>query len=661
MLMKVRRGIVYLVLIASALLVPGCKQSGPKALLQGEKLIREGKFSEALQPLEQAGQLMPNNPQVWNHLGLAYHNLGNVTKAAEAYQKALSVDKNLHQIYYNLGNLYLESNRLNEAINSLSSYVLVQPNQVEGWAKLSTAFLRAGRYDDAEKTITRGIGVSPQNPELHNNLGLVHLQRRKAREALQAFTTALEHHPGYAPALLNQAIVAHYYLPDKKVALEKYKAYLDSQPGAPNVTLVREIVAQLEAELKPTVAMVPAVPGLPQLPEVEQAPQTNALPEFLTDEPPLILTNNTYKVAVNLRAVARDQVAPVPDETSKAAARTSSPEVLPANTQARRSLPKPEEAQGDPVVLVPLPQEPEFKPARDIVAPREDAGALLANSQPAQDRNRPLLPPMPAREPEKRGFFSRLFGRDEETKRETTPLSNPTAAAPAPRGQKTDGWSAAPATVASSQPPRTQPEPPVVQREPEPRPVTPAVTAARPQTETSATNPARTPGTYPYAKELPAGESDPGEAQKHFAEGARSQAARQLDVAINSYKLAIEKDPRHFQSYYNLGLAAYQRRDLPLALAACERAVQLKPGDTDARYNFALALRDASYYQDAANELREVVTDDPDNVRAHLTLANLYSQRLNDVYLARRHYTRVLELDPKHSQAANIRHWLSKN
>jgi hypothetical protein len=48
-------------------------------------------------------------------------------------------------------------------------------------------------------------------------------------------------------------------------------------------------------------------------------------------------------------------------------------------------------------------------------------------------------------------------------------------------------------------------------------------------------------------------------------------------------------------------------------------------------------------------------------VRNHLTLGNLYAQQLHEISSARPEYLKVLELDPNHEQASNIRFWLSAN
>ena len=101
--------------------------------------------------------------------------------------------------------------------------------------------------------------------------------------------------------------------------------------------------------------------------------------------------------------------------------------------------------------------------------------------------------------------------------------------------------------------------------------------------------------------------------------------------------------------------------DWKQCLAPYEFALALQPDSRDARYNFALALKQASYFLDAAAELLKLLKDNPNEARAHLSLANLYAQQLHNSKLAREHYLKLLELEPRHPQAGEIRYWLATN
>src|SRR2546422_676224 len=58
------------------MLLSGCADPGPRALMQGERLLREGSYSAAIHELEKAAHLLPRDARAWNHLGLAYHHAG---------------------------------------------------------------------------------------------------------------------------------------------------------------------------------------------------------------------------------------------------------------------------------------------------------------------------------------------------------------------------------------------------------------------------------------------------------------------------------------------------------------------------------------------------------------------------------------------------------
>ena len=138
------------------------------------------------------------------------------------------------------------------------------------------------------------------------------------------------------------------------------------------------------------------------------------------------------------------------------------------------------------------------------------------------------------------------------------------------------------------------------------------------------------------------------------------QDSRWLDV-LQSYRQAAELDPGWFEAQYNCGVVSYRLRQYNQSLAAYEMALAIQPDSVDARYNFALALAAAGYVTDAVNELEKIVAANPNEVRVHLALGNLYAQQLHDPVRARRHYLKVLALNPGNSRAGDIQFWLSSN
>ena len=260
---QVRASLVLSMTAVGAVLFISCTPPGPRALLKGERLIREGKHEAAIAKLEEATRLLPREAQAWNHLGLAYHGAGRFAEATRAYQHALALDHNLAAAQFNLGCLHLERADLGAAITTLTTFTGLQPQSDFGWLKLGTACLRAGQLDAAERDFNRALQINNRSPDALNGLGLVRMQRRNYAEAYRQFEAALRARADHAPALLNSAIVAHQFLNDRAVALQRYERYLALRPQPTNWAAVSRIARQLDAELHPAARPPAAVTKLP--------------------------------------------------------------------------------------------------------------------------------------------------------------------------------------------------------------------------------------------------------------------------------------------------------------------------------------------------------------------------------------------------------------
>jgi len=146
-----------------------------------------------------------------------------------------------------------------------------------------------------------------------------------------------------------------------------------------------------------------------------------------------------------------------------------------------------------------------------------------------------------------------------------------------------------------------------------------------------------------------------------FKRGIKAQKSGDRAKAAAEYQLAVRTDPGFFDAYYNLGLVALDSGDARLSLWAYELALSIQPDSADARYNLALALKAGGYVLDAAHQLDRLLKENANDSRAHLSLGNLYAQQLKQPGRAREHYVRVLELNPRHPEAATIRYWLAAN
>lgn len=596
---KNRAGKEFISFLALATLLAGCSPPGPRALLEGKRLLDRGRYPEAVEKLKLATSLLSTNAQAWNYLGLAWQYAGQATNASQAYQKALALNHDLVEAHYNLGCLWLDQNRLEPAKSELITFTSLRKNSAEGWLKLGTAQLRSARAESrllksgalparspdlaaAEASYSEALRLSPGNPEALNGLGLVQLCRSHPREAAQWFGNALKQQPDYAPALLNLAIVSQQYLNQREMALKKYREYLALPLQAPDRESVNSAVRELERELQvspraPVTSMALSPPANTNLAK-SAAPPPIRMGGPRGSEPP----TNVVRTAPAL-------VTPV------------------------------EKAE-----VVRLPAEPVAKPAREVSPAREPS--------PAAPTRAAAMSPKAAEKSggERPGIFSRmnplkLFQRDSQpgARPAVGPsdagLSGADAAAPAAGTPPGNGAGSKPAFTSSGV------------------------------------------GGYKYRSPAKPAAGDHSAAERAFAQGLQAQQANRLLEATQSYRRATQLDPAYYDAYYNLGLAAGSAGNIQQALVACEFALAIRPESPDARYNLALLLKHANYLSDAANELERLLSNYPQEPRGHLALGNLYAQQLRQPAKAREHYLKVLEYDPHNSQAAAIRYWLIAN
>lgn len=625
---------LWLMGVLGLALVCGCGDPGPRALLKGDDYLKAGQFEKALEQFQTAVRLLPNTAQAWNHLGLAHHQLHQSQEAFKAYNNALMLDNKLAAARFNLGCLLLEQGNPKAAVEDLTSFTMLHPGSIDGWLQLGSAQRLAGSFDAAERSYRNILELEPGHAAALNGLGLVQKDRRRPLDALQYFNEAVTRNPAFAPALYNAAVVSQIDLNNRRLALEKYRQYLALSPRPKNweeVSLVtRELEFSLERNpLAPTsrtnpVALASNTKGTtppvrsnapPPLP-----PTAAALNE--TKAKPLETSHNNKATPVDSHEVTRPPTNATPSKEIKT---STIPTVqIASNTAPVKATPPPkiENQKPEPPARTntpPAAREPARAPSTPTVASAPGRNSTPQPTPPATGRTQPAptLSPAPPSQP--------------VSEPRATTLTRPPASA---------GVTSAPVSLGNLETNRVRPPAPLAM--------------ANPQTPSSVPR-----YKYRHPAAPPSGDRDKAEAELN--EGMKWHRAGRQAVAIQHYQAAAKLDPSYFHAYYHQGLAAYQTADWQHSLYSYEVALAIQPDHADAHFNFCLALKQANYPLDAVNELQKLLQAHPDHDGAHLTLGNLYSQQFNDFKKARIHYSKVLELKPRHPEAARIRYWLAAN
>jgi arylsulfatase A-like enzyme/Flp pilus assembly protein TadD len=137
---------------------------------------------------------MEHDPEIWNYLGLAYINTGDLNKALEALEQALAIDENFALAWRNVGNVYLtrfqntkDKDTLRKAIQNYQRAVESEPDYGGAYNSLGVAYKEAGKTEEAIQCWQRAFELRPDVGYPLLNLGLAYMEKGDKSIALDYF------------------------------------------------------------------------------------------------------------------------------------------------------------------------------------------------------------------------------------------------------------------------------------------------------------------------------------------------------------------------------------------------------------------------------------------------------------------------------------------
>ena len=96
------------------------------------------------------------------------------------------------------------------------------------------------------------------------------------------------------------------------------------------------------------------------------------------------------------------------------------------------------------------------------------------------------------------------------------------------------------------------------------------------------------------------------------------------ELAISSYREALEIEPNHLEANLNLGRIFHERGEFGLAEAYYRAACAVDPKDPTAIYNLGVALEDLRRFDEAAAAYEKALELAPEMKEAHFNLSGVY-------------------------------------
>ena len=235
-------------------------------------------YSEAIAHLYRATKVAPDEPKVWNALGITYMEVEEFRKAEEAFRMALVAKPDFSEAKMNLGILYSKMKDYKSAIKSLNEAIADEtfdkkhmafyhlamvykelgdkekyidylkkataynPMFIEAQLELSSAYMDLKKYKEAENLFNSLISNNFTMPDIYLNLAKLYYETGRLEKAKEALRTVLENkqanhlQKAQAYELLSKVLVTE----QKKMVLRKSET-LKGVSGEETVTHNGEI------------------------------------------------------------------------------------------------------------------------------------------------------------------------------------------------------------------------------------------------------------------------------------------------------------------------------------------------------------------------------------------------------------------------------------
>ncbi len=150
-----------------------------------------GRYTEAVEQLQQALEIDPVNAAAYQELGNLYQAVGKRQEAEATFKKAIEIRPNYWAGYNDLGAFYYRSSRYDDAAAQFHRVIELTPDNARGYSSLGAMDLLLKRYDESKTMLEKSISIKP-NQAAFTNLGYLYFYQDQYSQAAGYFERAVE-------------------------------------------------------------------------------------------------------------------------------------------------------------------------------------------------------------------------------------------------------------------------------------------------------------------------------------------------------------------------------------------------------------------------------------------------------------------------------------
>ncbi|MEZ6127299.1 MAG: tetratricopeptide repeat protein [Planctomycetaceae bacterium] len=198
-------------LLAVCVSIVGCTRGdNPEVTFErGRILADRGRFDDAIPLYDKALEKLSDRPEVYYERGRAFENLGDpqlLERAAEDYNKALSLNSDLAQAINNKGVVLARLERFAEAADVFGQLIQADSADILALRNRGLCYHDVGDFEKALADYDKAIELAASDPINWFQRGNVYLDQDRFADAVADYTKAIELDPEYAKAWMNRGV-----------------------------------------------------------------------------------------------------------------------------------------------------------------------------------------------------------------------------------------------------------------------------------------------------------------------------------------------------------------------------------------------------------------------------------------------------------------------
>ena len=148
-------------------------------------MLSQQRFTQVYEQAQELTKQYSNNLTLWNIMGSAAAQNGQLDQAAFAFDKAINIEPSSADAHNNLGNVLLEQDKPEEAIKAFNEALTINPEYAEAYYNSGNALQALGMFNDALEAYKKAISYKPDYADAYRGLSSVDKYKNNEHQLMQ--------------------------------------------------------------------------------------------------------------------------------------------------------------------------------------------------------------------------------------------------------------------------------------------------------------------------------------------------------------------------------------------------------------------------------------------------------------------------------------------